>query len=85
MSTDFFEFQTSLGTSNLLDDVIFRALVFRIRVFLHKICFFMPFYLAFVSSVAVFKNDGFSDNIGDFVLDISGEVRLYKALKNQKT
>ena len=25
-----------------LDDIIFRVLVFRIRVLLHKICFFLP-------------------------------------------
>ena len=30
------------GELEHLDDVIFRVLVFRIRVLLHKMCFFVP-------------------------------------------
>ena len=50
-----------------LDDVIFRVLTFRIRVFLHKICFFVPQYQIFVSTVTVFENEGVSDNTGESV------------------
>ena len=48
-----------------LDDVIFRVLVFRIRVLLHKICFFVPLYQIFVSAVTVFEIEGVSDNTGE--------------------
>ena len=50
-----------------LDDVVFRLLVFRIRVRLHKICFFMPHYQIFVSTVTVFENEGVSDDTGESV------------------
>ena len=50
-----------------LDDLIFRVLVFRIRVLLHKICFFVSLYQIFVSTVTVFENEGVSDNTGESV------------------
>ena len=39
--------------------------MFRIRVLLHKICFFMPLYQIFVSTVTVFENEGVSDDTGE--------------------
>ena len=41
-----------------IDDVIFRELVFGVRVFRHAVCFFVTQNLVFVSAVADFENEG---------------------------
>ena len=45
----------STRNSEHLDDVNCRVLVFRIKVLFHKICFFVPLYQIFVSTVTVFE------------------------------
>ena len=45
----------------------------------------MPKYQIFVSTVTVFENEGVSDDTGESLFSISGEVWLYKEWKNQKT
>ena len=42
-----------------LDDIIFSVFVFRVRVLLYKICFFVPLYQIFVSAVTSFENKAF--------------------------
>ena len=44
-----------------------QSTCFWIRVLLHKICFFVPLYQIFVSTVTFFENEVISDNTGESV------------------
>ena len=49
---------------------------------LHKICFFVPLYQVFVSTVTVFENEGVSDNTGESVFQF---LVRYGCIKSGKS
>ena len=59
----------------------------RIRVLRHKICFFVPLYQTFVSTVTVFEHERVSDNTGESVFQYlvrygcikSGKIKRFYA------